>query len=99
MQHYYDLAKRLDSLREKGILIIGSGNIVHNLRVADMYDMDAEPYEWAIEFDEQVKQALLERNHKELLNCQNMSRADLAFGADTRPLPADDICYRTPGER
>ena len=74
LQHYYDLAQQLDSLREKDVLIIGSGNIVHNLRVADMIDMDAEPYDWAIQFDEQVKRDLLNRNHKGLLNCQNVSR-------------------------
>ena len=62
-------------MREKGILIIGSGNIVHNLRVVDMQNMDAKPYEWAIEFDEKVKRDLLDRNHKDLLDCQNMSRA------------------------
>ena len=36
--------------------------------------MDAAPYVWAVEFDENVKQALLERNHQDLLNCQNMNR-------------------------
>ena len=56
-------------------MIIGSGNIVHNLRVVDMLNMDAKPYDWAIEFDEKVKRDLLERNHKDLLDCQNMSRA------------------------
>jgi 4,5-DOPA dioxygenase extradiol len=75
LQSYYDLAKQLSPLREKGILIIGSGNIVHNLRVVDMQNMYAEPYEWAVEFDEKVKRDLLERNHHELLDCQNMSRA------------------------
>jgi 4,5-DOPA dioxygenase extradiol len=75
LQYYYDLAKQLNPLREKDFLIIGSGNIVHNLRVADMDNMDAKPYEWAIEFDEKVKRDLLDRNHKNLLDCQNMSRA------------------------
>jgi 4,5-DOPA dioxygenase extradiol len=75
LQYFYDLAKQLGPLREKGVLIIGSGNIVHNLRVADMAKMDAQPYEWAIEFDEKAKLDLLERNHKDLLDCQNMSRA------------------------
>jgi 4,5-DOPA dioxygenase extradiol len=74
LQSYYDLAKRLSPLREKGILIIGSGNIVHNLRVVDMQNMDATPYEWAIEFDERVKHDLLEKNHQDLLDCQNLSR-------------------------
>jgi 4,5-DOPA dioxygenase extradiol len=75
LQYYYEMAKQLSPLREKGILIIGSGNIVHNLRVVDMMNMDAQPYDWAVEFDERVKRDLLERNHKDLLDCQNMSRA------------------------
>jgi 4,5-DOPA dioxygenase extradiol len=75
LQAFYDLAKQLSPLREKGILIIGSGNIVHNLRVVDMENMDAQPFEWAIEFDEKVKRDLLKRNHQDLLACQSMSRA------------------------
>jgi 4,5-DOPA dioxygenase extradiol len=75
LQYFYDLSKQLEPLREKNVLIIGSGNIVHNLRVADMQNMDAKPYDWAIEFDEKAKRDLLDRNHKDLLDCQNMSRA------------------------
>lgn len=56
-------------------MIIGSGNIVHNLRVVDMQNMGAKPYEWAIEFDDKVRRDLLDRNHKDLLDCQNMTRA------------------------
>jgi 4,5-DOPA dioxygenase extradiol len=75
LESFYDLAKQLGPLRKKGVLIIGSGNIVHNLRVVDMSRMDARPYPWAVEFDEQVKSNLLERNHKALLDCQDTSRA------------------------
>jgi 4,5-DOPA dioxygenase extradiol len=75
LQYFYDLARQLGSLREKGILIMGSGNIVHNLRIADFENMDAKPYDWAIEFDDKVKRHLLDRNHKELLDCKNMSKA------------------------
>ncbi|HSW58352.1 MAG TPA: 4,5-DOPA dioxygenase extradiol [Dehalococcoidales bacterium] len=75
LQSFYDLAKQLGPLRKKGILIIGSGNIVHNLRLVDMQNMEAKPYEWAVEFDEMVKHNLNEKNHKVLLDCQNLSRA------------------------
>ena len=75
LQYFYDLAKQLKPLREKGILIIGSGNIVHNLRVAEMEYMNSEPYDWALEFDERVKRSLLDYNHKELLDCRNVNRA------------------------
>ena len=75
LQHYYDLGRQLEPLRKKGVLVIGSGNIVHNLRIADFDHMNAAPYKWAIEFDERVKRDLVNRNHEELLNCQNMGRA------------------------
>lgn len=75
LRFFYDLAGQLKPLRDKDILIIGSGNIVHNLRVVDMNHMDAQPYDWAVEFDEKVKRDLLDGNHADLLDCQNMSRA------------------------
>jgi 4,5-DOPA dioxygenase extradiol len=75
LRSFYELAKQLRPLRDRDILIIGSGNIVHNLRVVDMMNIDAEPYDWAVEFDEQVKRDLAAGNHAALLDCQNMSRA------------------------
>jgi 4,5-DOPA dioxygenase extradiol len=75
LRSFYDLAAELRPLRQKGVLIIGSGNIVHNLRVVDMRNMDAKPYDWAVEFDERIKRALLDRDHQSLLDCQNMDRA------------------------
>jgi 4,5-DOPA dioxygenase extradiol len=73
LQYFYDLARQLKPLREMGVLIIGSGNIVHNLRVINM-DTDAKPYDWAVEFDARVKKALVERNHKTLLDCDDTDR-------------------------
>jgi len=75
LRSFYDLAGQLRPLRERGVLVIGSGNIVHNLRVVDMMNMEAAPYDWAVEFDEQVKRALLAGDHGTLLDCRNMSRA------------------------
>jgi len=75
LQYFYELGRQLNPLRDEGILIIGSGNIVHNLRVVDMDNMDAKPFEWAIEFDQKVKRDLLGRNHRDLLDCRNTSRA------------------------
>ncbi|MDD5190971.1 MAG: 4,5-DOPA dioxygenase extradiol [Dehalococcoidales bacterium] len=74
LPYYYELAAQLSPLREQGILIIGSGNIVHNLRAVDMEDVEAAPYDWAVEFDARVKRDLIERNHRDLLD-YNMNRA------------------------
>ena len=73
LDYFYNLGKQLAPLREKGVLIMGSGNIVHNLRIIDM-DMYAEPYPWAVEFDERVKRDLIERNHRDLLDTRKMDR-------------------------
>jgi 4,5-DOPA dioxygenase extradiol len=67
---HYNLGKSLSSLREEGILIIGSGNIVHNLMKMD-YDMYGKPFESAVKFDSYIKQALDERNHERLVNYNN----------------------------
>jgi 4,5-DOPA dioxygenase extradiol len=75
IQYYYDLASELGELRENGVLIIGSGNIVHNLSRLDFGDINAKPYEWAKEFDGQVKADLLAGNHKDLIHYQNMGKS------------------------
>ena len=53
-QYHYDLAKELSSLRDKGVLIIGSGNMVHNLRMVAWDKMNAGEYgyDWALEANE-----------------------------------------------
>jgi 4,5-DOPA dioxygenase extradiol len=67
LEFHYNLGSELAPLREKGILIIGSGNIVHNLGLLD-FDINAEPFNWAVKFDEKVQQCLIEGNHKRLIN-------------------------------
>jgi 4,5-DOPA dioxygenase extradiol len=67
LDFHYKLASELAPLREKGVLIIGSGNIVHNLGLID-FDIDAKPFGWAVKFDEYVKQCLVSGNHKGLIN-------------------------------
>ena len=54
-QQYLKMAETLDSLREEGILFVGSGNIVHNLRMCNFFDKHAPVDEWALEFDFWVK--------------------------------------------
>ena len=64
------LAKELKSLREKGVWIIGSGNIVHNLGKLD-WGNPTKGYEWAHVFDEYVKEALLNDQPDKLIQLQN----------------------------
>ena len=72
MQYHYDLARELADLRSRGVLIIGSGNIVHNLGILDFENIDAEPDGWAREFDEKVRANLVSGNDKALIRYENM---------------------------
>ncbi|KHD87727.1 MAG: dioxygenase [Bdellovibrio sp. ArHS] len=62
---HFELGQTLKKLREQGVLIVGSGNIVHNLRRAN-WDKPLQGEDWAIEFDEWVKAKLLARDFKAL---------------------------------
>jgi len=63
-QAHYDLGRQLRSLRDEGILIVGSGNIVHNLRTVVFEDT---AYGWAVEFDSKVKQWILDDTHEPII--------------------------------
>lgn len=75
-QYHYDLAKELSSLRDKGVLIIGSGNIVHNLRLVAWDKMNDPEYgfDWAITANNKIKQLIMDNNHKELINYSSLGR-------------------------
>jgi len=77
LQYHYDLARELAELRSRGVLIVGSGNIVHNLGMLDFEHIDAPTFAWAGEFDGKVKQNLQSGNHVDLVQYQNMGRASL----------------------
>jgi 4,5-DOPA dioxygenase extradiol len=76
-KYHFDLAKKLQVLRQKGILIIGSGNIIHNLGLVDFKNMhkDNYGYDWAIEARDIINKCLLEGNHLPLLQYQKQSKA------------------------
>jgi 4,5-DOPA dioxygenase extradiol len=70
MIYHFNLARKLIALRSKGILVIGSGNIVHNLRFWFSKE-DPKPYDWAVEFDEWVKAMIIKRDFQSLIDYQN----------------------------
>ena len=72
-EFHYALGRELPALRNKGVLIIGSGNFVHNLRRA-VFNQDGA-YDWAIEFDETIKQLVLSGDHEPIVHYQNLGQA------------------------
>ncbi|OTG96143.1 4,5-DOPA dioxygenase extradiol [Acinetobacter sp. ANC 3832] len=68
-QYHYELAKQLSALRRKGVLIVASGNMVHNLGRVAFDKMGSEyGFDWALEADAKMKNFLLDRNHQALID-------------------------------
>jgi 4,5-DOPA dioxygenase extradiol len=89
-QYHYDLAKELAGLRKKGILIMGSGNLVHNLRLVawDQLDQPGYAYDWATEANDKMKQFILSGDHKSLIDYRSQGKAfDLAIPTPEHYLP------------
>ena len=87
LQFHFDLGKELSSLRSKGVLIIGSGNVVHNLRQV-RWQENAQPFDWAVEFDAIVKKCIEDNNAKPLLEYQKLGQiATLAHPTNEHYLP------------
>jgi 4,5-DOPA dioxygenase extradiol len=66
-QEHYDLACEFSGLRRQGVLVIGSGNMVHNLRLLNWEDMET-PYDWAQEADAELKRRILAHDHGALID-------------------------------
>jgi 4,5-DOPA dioxygenase extradiol len=76
-QFHYDLAKELSVLRDRGVLIVGSGNMVHNLGLIDWDNQDTVGfgYDWAVEANEQMKKFISNNNHQQLIDYEAQGNA------------------------
>ncbi len=76
-EYHFELAKKLSFLRTRGILIVGSGNIIHNLSLVDFQNMDKDDYgyDWAIEAREKLNNLILDNNFKSLIEYKKQPKA------------------------
>jgi len=79
---HYDLGTRLAPLRDEGILIMGSGNLVHNLHAYAWGRHPAEPFDWAVRFEKQARDMLLAGNDEPLIDYESLGR-DAILSAPT----------------
>jgi 4,5-DOPA dioxygenase extradiol len=85
--YHFNLAKELAALRSKGVLIISSGNVVHNLGMIQ-WDETSKPFDWALQFDELVKKNIEDNNPAPLINYQKLGNlATLAHPTNDHYLP------------
>jgi 4,5-DOPA dioxygenase extradiol len=85
---HYEVGRRLAELREEGVLVLGSGNLVHNLRVMDWSGTMAGAYDWAARFEEQARAMIVAGEHDPLLAYSKLGRdALLAIPTPDHYLP------------
>lgn len=88
-RYHYDLAKELYGLRKKGVLIIGSGNMVHNLRMVAWNKMNENyGYDWALTMNDKFKQIISSGDYNPLINYESLgAEARLAIPTPEHYLP------------
>jgi len=69
-QFHYETGRRLAPLRDEGVLIAGSGNVVHNLRL--MRRNGGEAFDWAVRFNQRIREALATRDHRALVDFEKL---------------------------
>jgi 4,5-DOPA dioxygenase extradiol len=79
---HYETGQRLQLLRDEGVLIVGSGNIVHNLHAYRWGDENAPPYDWAVRFEDASRKLMLEGKGRQLVDYLKMGE-DARLSAPT----------------
>jgi len=69
---HYELGKRLAPLREEGVLVIGSGNLVHNLHAYAWGAHDVAPFDWAVRFEQRVQELLLKGEDAKIVDYEDL---------------------------
>jgi 4,5-DOPA dioxygenase extradiol len=79
---HYEIAKKLLPLREEGVVVIGSGNLIHNLHTYAWGKHDVEPFDWALRFEETARQLITSGDHQPLVNYGSLGK-DALLSAPT----------------
>jgi 4,5-DOPA dioxygenase extradiol len=105
---HYEIGKRLAPLRDRGVLIVGSGNLVHNLHAYAWGRQAIEPYDWAVRFEAQARAWVQSGDHQPLIDYERLGR-DASLSAPTpdhylpllyvlgAQLPGDQATYPVEG--
>ncbi len=87
-KYHYELAKELYALRKKGVLIIGSGNMVHNLGMVEWSMIQGGGFDWALSLNEKLKTLISNGDHEKLINYHSLGKeAVLAIPTPEHYLP------------
>ena len=87
-EFHYELAKGLTGLRDEGVLIAGSGNLVHNLHAYSWGRRQIKPFDWAVRFETRARELLLAAYHEPLIAYDTLGRdAALAIPTPDHYLP------------
>jgi 4,5-DOPA dioxygenase extradiol len=73
-EYHYQIGKHLAPLRDEGVLIMGSGNLVHNLHTYAWGRHPVEPLDWAVRFEESARELILSNHHEPLINYEALGR-------------------------
>jgi 4,5-DOPA dioxygenase extradiol len=79
---HYEIGGRLAALRDEGVLVIGSGNLVHNLHAYAWGRRPTEPFDWAVRFEKQARDLILAGDHRPLVEYESLGR-DALLAAPT----------------
>ena len=73
-EFHYEIGKKLSPLRKEGVLIIGSGNIVHNLSEYAWGNPGIKPYDWALRFENKIQELLLKRDADQMIEYDKLGQ-------------------------
>jgi 4,5-DOPA dioxygenase extradiol len=83
-KQHWETAIKLAKLREENVLILGSGNVVHNLGIMEMRN---DGFDWANEFDENIKNLIIKEDWEKLINYESLKNSELAIPTNEHYLP------------